>query len=245
MLPKAQSTVEALRRQLHRGDHLAGVEIGLALRRVAWQPVKIVKRDHSLTGRIGDMNLGLQHGQRHAHVGGMRRDAGVARAKYCVHAVMPVGSGAAGAHLAFIAGRCRVVEVMAARALQEVATGRRHVAQLLRGAGHDRACKDQIAVLDQWVIGEIGVAHQGADAQTAVRSAFDLVQRQPVNVDHLCGAFDIHLHQVDKIGAAGDEFCRRIARELTHRVRNIAGARIFEVDHDRPIACWIAATMLV
>ena len=33
--------------------------------------------------------------------------------------------------------------------------------------------------------------------------------------------------------------------QLAHGVRNVGGADILEVDHDRPIACWTAATMLV
>ena len=56
---------------------------------------------------------------------------------------------------------------------------------------------------------------------------------------------DIHLHQVDQIGAAGDEFRVRVASDLAYRVDDIVGARVLEIDHDRPITCWIAATMLV
>ena len=83
------------------------------------------------------------------------------------------------ARLAFVAGRRRVVEISAARALQEIAARRRHVAQLLRGAGQNGAGQHRIALLDQRVIGEIGVAHQRADAQTAVGRVFNLCQRQP------------------------------------------------------------------
>ena len=36
---------------------------------------------------------------------------------------------------------------------------------------------------------------------------------------------DIHLHQVDQIGAAGDEFRAGVAADLTHRVRNVVRAR--------------------
>ena len=59
---------------------------------------------------------------------------------------------------------------------------------------------------------------------------------------------DIHLHQIDQIGAAGDEFRARAAGHQAHRIGDAAGARILEIDHDCPvcwpIACWIAATML-
>ena len=62
------------------------------------------------------------------------------------------------------------------------------------------------------------------------------------------GLFDIVFHQVDEIGAAGDEFGRRIGRDLPHGIGDVGGAGILEIDHDLPpiavIACWIAATML-
>ena len=180
------------------------------------------------------MDLRLQHRERDAHVGWMHRDAGVARAEDRVHAIVAVDGGAAAARLAFVAGRRGVVEVVAARALQEIAAGRRHVAQLLRGAGHDRAGEHRIALLDQRVIGEIGVAHERADAQAAAGRVFDLLQRQPRDVDQLGRPFDVHLHQIDQIGAAGDEFRVRIAGDLAYRVRDVVGARVLEVDHDSP-----------
>ena len=70
---------------------------------------------------------------------GMRRDAGLAGAEDRVHAVEALDGRAAAAGLALVAGRRGVIEVGAARALQQVAAGRRHVAQLLRGAGQDGA----------------------------------------------------------------------------------------------------------
>ena len=90
-------------------------------------------------------------------------DGCVAAAEDRVHAIVAVDGGAAAARLAFVAGRLYVVEVVAARALQEVATRRCHVAQLLRGAGHDRAGENRIALLHEWVIGEIGVAYERPD----------------------------------------------------------------------------------
>ena len=35
----------------------------------------------------------------------------------------------------------------------------------------------------------------------------------------------------------------RIGGNLAHRVGDVGGAGILEIDHDCPIACWIAATM--
>ena len=219
------------------------MQVRVALRRVSGQPMEIRKRDGALARRPRHMDLGVERGQRDAHVGRMRRDAGLARAEDRVHAVEAVDRRAAAARLAFVAGRRGVVEVIAARPLQEVAAGRRHVAQLLRSAREDRAREQRIALLDQRMIGEVGIRHERADAHAAVRGLLDLVQRQPRDVDQPRGAFDILLHQVDQVGAAGDEFRRRIGGDLPHRVGDVVGARVLEIDHDCPIACWIAATM--
>ena len=79
----------------------------------------------------------------------------------------------------------------------------------------------------------------------AAGGLLDLVERQPRDVDQLGRPLDIHLHQIDQIGAAGDEFRARARGHLAHRVGDVAGARILEADHGcASIACWIAATML-
>ena len=90
----------------------------------------------------------------------------------------PLDRRAAGARLALVARRGRVVEVGAARPLQQVAAGGGHVAQLRRRAGEDRAGEQRIARLDLRVIGEIAVRHQGADAQAAVCGLLDPVERR-------------------------------------------------------------------
>ena len=85
---------------------------------------------------------------------------------------------AAAAGLALVAGLVGVVEVRAARALQQVAGGRRLVAQLARGAGEQRARQHAVVAPHALVGGEIGVAHQRADAQPALRRRLDLVERR-------------------------------------------------------------------
>ena len=55
------------------------------------------------------------------------------------------------------------------------------------------------------MMSQIGVAHQGADAQAAVGKLFDLVERQAIDVDELGGPLDIQLHQVEQGCSAGDE----------------------------------------
>ena len=61
-----------------------------------------------------------------------------------------------------------------------------------------------------------------------------VLQRQPRDVDQPRRALDILLHQVDQVGAAGDEFRRRIGGDLAHRVGDVVGARVLEIDHDLP-----------
>ena len=149
--------------QLDRGDDLVGFEVRIALRRVAGKAVKILQRDHALARGAGDVHLRLEHRESHAHVGRVRGDASFARAENCVHPVMAADRGAAAAGLALVAGRSDVVEIRAARSLQQIAARRCHIAQLLRRAGANRARQDGIALLDQRVIGEIAVRHERSD----------------------------------------------------------------------------------
>ena len=174
---------ETLRRQLHRSDDLVGIEAGVALRCIARQPVEVRKRDHAVARDASNVDLRLQYRERDAHVRWVDRDAGFARTEDRVHAIVAVNGGAAAAGLSFVAGRRSVVEVMAARTLEEISACRGHVAQLLRGAGHDRAGENRITLLDERVISEIGVAHERADTQAAAGHAFDLLERQPSDVD--------------------------------------------------------------
>ena len=48
-------------------------------------------------------------------------------------------------------------------------------------------------------------------AQTAFRRGFDFIQAEPVHVDQMRRRLDFEFHEVEKIGAAGDEFRARHA----------------------------------
>ena len=237
---------KAARRKLDRYDDLVRLQVRVALRRVPWEPMEIRKRNRTRSRRSGDMDRGVEGGQRHTHVGGMRRNARLARAEDRVHTVEARDGGAAAAGLAFIAGRRDVVEVIAARALQKITAGRRHVAQLRRGTRQDRAREYGIALRDQRMVGEVGIRHQRADPQSPVRRFLDGLERQPRDVDQPRGAFDILLHQVDQVGAAGNKFRPRIAANLAHRISHISGSCVLEIDHDcpapspagSPLRCW-------
>jgi hypothetical protein len=82
------------------------------------------------------------------------------------------------------------------------------------------------------------------DLAGLLRPGDRLVQGKLGDVDQLGRPLDVHLHQIDQIGAAGNEFRRRAPGHLAHRVCDVAGTGILEVDHDSLIACWIAARML-
>ena len=216
--------------------------------RVARQTMEIGECDRALAGGARHVNRGVQGRERDAHVGRMRRDAGLARAENGIDAVDAIDRRAAAAGLAFVTRRRDVIEIETPRALQQVAARRCHVAQLLRCAGQDRARQQRISFLDQRVIGEVAVRYECTDAQAAVRGVLNRLERQTRDVDQPHRALDVIFHQVDEVGAACDELRGRISRDLSHCVRDIGRACILKIDHGlAPIAamaCWIAATML-
>jgi hypothetical protein len=129
-----------------------------------------------LTARTHGFHRGIERPHGHRHVAGVRRDAGIARADNRVLAIDPPDGRAAAARLPFVAGLVGVVEVRTAGPLQQVARGRRLVAQLAGGAGHQRPRQQSIVPSHPIVGGEIGVAHQCADTQSTFRRRLDLVE---------------------------------------------------------------------
>src|SRR4029077_7370045 len=113
----------------------------------------------------------------------MHRDAMFTGPEDRMHSVEAVDRRAATAQLALVAWRGRVVEVGAAGPLQEIAPGRGHVAQLLRGAGEDRAGEQGIARGDLRVIGEVAVGDERADTHAAILRFINLFERQMRYVD--------------------------------------------------------------
>ena len=119
---------------------------------------------------------------------GMGGDAGVARRRSTASwRLKPPMRRAAAAGLALVAGLGGVVEIRAARALQQVAGRGRLVAQLAGGAGEQRPRQHAVVAPHARVGREVGVAHQRADAQAALRRRLDRVERQAVDVDRCAG----------------------------------------------------------
>ncbi len=185
----------------------------VAFRMVAGQAMEISEWDSALAVRAGDMHGCRERRERHAHVGRVGGDAVLAGAEDGVDAVHPADGRAAAAGFAFVAGRAGVVKVIAPGPLQQVAAGGRCVAQLRRGAGQDRAGQQRIPRRDPIVVGNGAVGHQSADAQAAGLRRLDGVQAgQAGDVDQPRRALDIVFHQVDQVGAAGDNAGGRLRR---------------------------------
>ena len=112
---------------------------------------------------------------------------------------------AAGAGNAAIAGARPVLEIGAAVALHQVAAERGGIAQLRRCAGKQRFGHRRKGARKAGVIGEIGIAHQRADAHRPILQPVDTVEAgQAGNIDEPFRPRDADLHQVDEIGAAGE-----------------------------------------
>ncbi len=160
-------------------------------------------------------------------------------------AAEPADCRAAAAGLAFVARLVGVVEIRATGALEQIARGRRLVAQLTRGAREQRARKQAIVAPHTLIGGEIGVAHQRADAQPTLGRRFDLVEREAVDVDQMRRRLDLELHQVEQVGAARNELGALDARgggcSVGGRVRALVGEGFHAF---LPATSVIASTML-
>ena len=165
-----------LGRQAHRDDHLAGLQHALAVGRVARQAMKRFKRDLAPARLAFDLDDGVERDQRHAEIGRMGRDAALAPAQDGVQPVVAAAGVAAGAGVAFVAGAGGVVEISAARPLQEIAADGRGVAKLRGGSGQQRLGDRGKAPREIAIVREVGVADKRADAHAAVGKVLDAVE---------------------------------------------------------------------
>src|SRR5436190_5726790 len=98
----------------------------------------------------------------------MCRNAFVARAEYRVNATDSGERGAAGSGLAFVARHCSVAKIPAASALHDVATHRRHVAQLARRGKQQRLTDYRISLTHASVPRNVAHVCKRAKSQAAV-----------------------------------------------------------------------------
>ncbi len=201
-------------RQRHRGDQLAGREHRFEMRRAAGRAIEIGERDAArLACRVDRFDRSVERLHRDRHVAGVGGDARLARADHGMQAAETADRGAAAAGLALVARLVGVVKIGTARALEQIARGRRLVAELARSPGDERAREEAIVAPDARVRGEVGVAHHRADPQSAVVRRLDPVEAEAAHVDQMRRRLDLELHQVEQVGAAGDEARARGARE--------------------------------
>ena len=144
--------------------------------------------------------------------------------------VEPVDRIAPRAGHALVAARGVVVEIAAARALEQVTADGRDVADLRARPRQDRARQHRIVRTDRAVGRERGVGHPRADHHATIGADRDLA-RQAGHVDQRRRPLDRLAHQIDQVGPAAEIF--RVWRSTRKRDRagNVIGARIAERRH--------------
>ena len=74
----------------------------------------------------------------------------------------------------------------------------------------------------QWMIGKIGVAYERTDTQATILRVFRPARAAAdVMSITVAGRSTSIFHQVNQIGAAGEEFRGRIVRDQAYRVRKV------------------------
>src|SRR5882757_9789894 len=99
-------------------------------------------------------------------------------------------------------------------------------------------------------MGDIGVARECSDDESAVGRRLDLVERKNVDVDDLFGALDVELHQVNQRRATGNETnfcgllrCRRGCPQLDGLVNGGGSTELERIHFFTPIP--VSAARLV
>ena len=181
--------------------------------------------------RTADEDGGVESDEGDGHVGGVRGNARARGAKDRVHAVEALQRVTARTRLALVAAGLAVVEVLTARTLHQVTARRRHVADLAGSAHHDRLRQEGIVDANEPTRRQMAVAHEGADADAAVRPLLDLREGQASHVDQVCRLLDLLAHQVDEIRAPAEELSGPVAGDQANRCLDVAGARVREGFH--------------
>jgi hypothetical protein len=138
--------------------------------------MKHLKRDLPPTCPAFDFDHGIERDEGHAEIGWMRSDAALAPAHYGVQSVVATARVTACTGVAFIAGTCNVVEIGAARALQEITPYRRRVPKLRRRPGQKRLRDCGKAPGEAGVASKLRIADESTDAHAAVGKLLDAVE---------------------------------------------------------------------
>ena len=100
------------------GDYLVAPEIGVDLRRISRKPMKFRERYHALAGLPCRVHRRVKRRERDAKVRGMRYNAGFARAENRIDTVTS-SIARKRCRLAFVTRGGRIIEIKAARTLQQ------------------------------------------------------------------------------------------------------------------------------
>ncbi len=123
--------------------------------------MKFCKRHRRRSGGAENLHLRIQSDQRLGKIAWIRRDAMVTDAENRVAAIDALHRGAARPGIPLVAGfPARIAKVGAARALQNVAAERRHVADLSARGKLKRLREHRIVALDRGVIRDVGHARE-------------------------------------------------------------------------------------
>ena len=183
----------------------AGLQDVLAVRSGTGLEIEVLNRNTALASCSLYLDRRFQRGKRDILIRGIGGYAILASAEDGQHSVVTADGRASGARLAFIAGMRRVAEVWTASALQQIAAGRRHIAQLGRRPGEQCLRQHRVIALDNRMVRYGRVARQRADHESAVRSGLYLPEGKSVDVNHLIRSLDIELHEIDQSCPPRDE----------------------------------------
>ena len=138
--------------------------------------MKIGKRNRARAFGALHLHNSIKGRERHIHIARIRRDALLALAKNRVDAIKPIQRAATATGLPFVALRKRrIVEVVTAGSLQEIAASCRKIPQLRAGTSQQRLTERRISLDDQRMLSDIGISGESADANTtAIRQFSDL-----------------------------------------------------------------------
>ena len=204
-----------------------------------------VAHRHAPLGPVApsDMYGCIERVHRHRHVSRIGGDALAAGAQHGVQLGDPVDRTAAAAGLALVAGLVDIGEIETPGALTQIAAGRGLVAQLLGGAGEDRAGQHRIIGADARMHSRCSIRGERADPQSAVFRVLDLPETDVIDIRQLPRFFDLQLHQVEQVRPARDGESVFPAGDLG-RFGKGAGTAILERPHARsPMTSSIAAMM--
>jgi hypothetical protein len=114
--------------------------------------------------------------------------------------------------LALVARFGNVVEIIATRPLQQIATRSGLVAQLRACTSQQRSAEHPVMLPHPRIGREVAVSHHRTDPQAALGGVFNLIERQAADVHQVQRSLDLQFHQIKQIGSTCDDLGARFGR---------------------------------